>query len=148
MSERIDSFFTTDPGEWIATLPAFHKSSVEQMLGAGRTYDQVAESWLTASAANTFRLGSAPLVAPKETFLSHVKREVRAYLCGDQRYEKERAGLFGDQAATRTLLVSSIAVTIAPSLGVAAPVLAPIVTLVLASIGKVALNAWCAATAE
>jgi len=148
MSDAISSLLAEEPAEWIVSLPEFQRRSISELVAAGRSYDEVADLWLSASAANTFRLSAAPQIRAKDTFLSHVKKEVRAFLCGDPKYETERSGLFGERAPTRALVVSSIAVTIAPTLGVAAPVLSPIVALVIAGIGKIALNAWCASTAE
>ena len=62
----------------------------------------------------------------------------------DKKYKKERDGLFGEKGLARTYVVSAMAVAIAPQLSVAAAVIAPLIALVLASVGKVALNAWCA----
>ena len=148
MVHTLDAFFAGEPMEWLEALPAYQKFSLGELLAAGRDYDQAAEAWLTASAANTFRLGAGPALPAKDTFLAHVKREVRAFLCGDPRYAKERAGLFGDTATTRTMIVSAIAVALSPHVGMAVAVLTPIVALVLASMGKITLNAWCASTAE
>jgi hypothetical protein len=147
MSDAIDSLFTQDPAEWVSALPDFQRRSITPLLEGGRTHEEVAELWLNASAANTFKMGATPQVRAKDSFLTHVKKEVRAFLCGDPKYETERSGLFGEKAPTRAFVVSSIAVAIAPTLGVAAPFLSPIVALVIAGLGKIVLNAWCAATA-
>lgn len=148
MSENISEYLNDDPGQWISALPGFQARSINELVSAGRSYDEVADLWLSATAANTFKLSAAPQVKTKDSFLAHVKKEIRAFLCGDPKYETERSGLFGEKAPTRTFIVSSIAVAISPSLGVAAPVLSPIVALALAGIGKIVLNAWCASTAD
>jgi hypothetical protein len=49
------------------------------------------------------------------------------------------------EGLARTYVVSTMAVAIAPHLSVASAVISPPIALVLAaSVGKVALNAWCA----
>jgi len=63
---------------------------------------------------------------------------------GDEKYKTERDGLFGEKSAAHIYVISAIPVGISPALGVAAPVISPLVALTLASIGKVAINAWCA----
>lgn len=146
MSEQIDKLLADDPLKWIEALPDYQKENFTQLLNEGLSFDEVAERWCTATAANTFRLSAAPSPG-KSSFLEQVKIEIRAYLCGDPRYAKEREGLFGEKSTTRTFVVGGLAVAIAPHLGVAAPVLAPMITLVLASIGGITINAWCAATA-
>lgn len=148
MSRSIPEYLNDEPGEWISALPGFQASSINELVSAGRSFDDVAGLWLSATAANTFELSAAPQLKTKDSFLAHVKKEIRAFLCGDPKYDKERSGLFGEKAPTRTFIVSSIAVAISPYLGVAAPVLSPIVALALAGIGKIVLNAWCASTAD
>jgi hypothetical protein len=146
MSDQINKMLSEDPRKWIEALPKYQKTNFVQLLDEGLSYDEVAERWCTATAANTFRLGAAPGPG-KSNFLEQVKIEIRACLCGDARYAKERESLFGEKSATRTFVVGGLAVAIAPHLGVAAPVLAPMITLVLASIGGITINAWCTATA-
>lgn len=146
MSEAIEALLADDPQKWVTDLPAYQRDSITELLDKGIPFDEVAQRWLTASASNTFRFGAVTAAGDKSTFLSNVKAEVRAYLCGDKRYAKERAGLFGEKAPARTMVTSSMAVAIAPHIGVAAAVLAPIIALVLASLGAIALNAWCAST--
>ena len=143
MTKTIDDLLAEDPGKWVTQLPAYQKESIAELLNAGKTYDDVALLWLTATAQNTFRFSASQADGNRSTFLASVKAEVRAYLCGDAKYKKERDGLFGKKGMTRTYVVGAMAVSIAPYIGMAAPVLAPIVALVLASIGKIAINAWC-----
>lgn len=139
----IDDFLADDPAQWVTQLPAYQSESIAELLNADKTYDDIALLWLTATAQNTFGFSASQPVGNRTTFLASVKAEVRAYLCGDPKYKKERDGLFGEKGVTRTYVVGAMAVSIAPYIGMAAPVLAPIVALVLASIGKIAVNAWC-----
>lgn len=143
MTKTVDDLLADDPAQWVTELPAYQSESIAELLNAGKTYDDIALLWLTATAQNTFGFGASQPVGNRSTFLASVKAEIRVYLCGDAKYKKERDGLFGEKGMTRTYVVGAMAVTIAPHIGMAAPVLAPIVALVLASIGKIAVNAWC-----
>lgn len=147
MDDPIDALFTEDTIQWVVGLPAYQREPIIELIGKPNSFENVAQLLVTATAANTYRLGAAANTGDRTTFLASVKVEIRAYLCGDQRYKKERDGLFEEKGITRTFLVTAIAVTIGPHLGVAAPVLAPVVALILASLGKITVNAWCASTA-
>lgn len=143
MNKTIDDLLSEDPTMWISELPTYQSESIGELLKTGKSYDDIALLWLTATAQNTFGFGASKPVGERSTFLASIRAEVRAYLCGDAKYKKERDGLFGEKGVTRTYVVGAIAVTIAPHIGMAAPVIAPIVALVLASVGKIAINAWC-----
>lgn len=144
MTNNIDALFEDEPIKWIHELPAYQRETIDQLLSKGASFEDVAQSWISASAENTYRFSATAPVGDKSEFLANLKREVRAFLCGDKKYKKERDGLFGEKGLARTYVVSAMAVAIAPHLSVASAVISPLIALVLASIGKVALNAWCA----
>jgi hypothetical protein len=143
MTKTIDDLLADDPAQWVTQLPGYQSESIAELMNAGKTYEDIALLWLTATAQNTFGFSASQPDGSRSSFLASVKAEVRAYLCGDAKYKKERDGLFGEKGPTHTYVVGSMAVCIAPNIGMAAPVLAPIIALVLASIGKIAINAWC-----
>lgn len=145
MFEQIDALLQDEPEKWIAELPEFQREPLQKLLKSGLSYDQIAQSWLSASAENTYRFSATSPAGKKDAFLDSLKAEVRAFLCGDKKYKKERDGLFGERGQGRIFVVSAIAVAIAPHLNVAAPVIAPLIAITLASIGKITINAWCSA---
>lgn len=144
MNNSIDTLLGDEPAKWIEELPAFQRSAIQELLAKGSSYEQIAQTWITASAENTYRFSATSPVGDKGAFLENLKAEVRAFLCGDKKYKAEREGLFGEKGLARTYVVSAMAVAIAPHLSVASAVIAPLIALVLASLGKIALNAWCA----
>ena len=143
METSMDSLFSGYPIQWVDELPKFQSDPIKTLLDQCLTYEDVAQSYISATASNTYRFSATAPIGAKDTFLQNIKREFRAFLCGDKKYNKEREGLFGEKAPARTLVISSMAVSIAPHLGVAAPAIAPIIALLLAAIGKIAVNAWC-----
>jgi hypothetical protein len=148
MDDTIETLFQDDPEKWVADLPEFQRAAIQELRANGATYDDVAQAWITASAENTYRFSASAPVGDKRAFLDSLRKEIRAFLCGDKKYKKERDGLFGDKGLARTYVVSTMAVAIAPHLSVASAVIAPLIALVLASVGKIALNAWCRSQPE
>lgn len=148
MTATIDTLLDDDPIKWVQGLPDYQRDTIEKLLENGSSFDDVAQAWISASAENTYRFAAVSPVGNKGTFLENLKIEIRAFLCGDKKYKKERDGLFGEKGVARTYVVSAMAVAIAPHLSVASAVISPLIALVLASIGKVALNAWCATQNE
>lgn len=144
MAQSLDELLSDDPTKWIAELPEYQRAPLEQLLGEGQSFEQIAQNWLSAAAANTYRFSAVNPAGKKDAFLDNLRKEIRAFLCGDNKYKKERDGLFGEKGLARTYVVSAMAVAIAPYLNVAATVIAPVVALLLASFGKITINAWCA----
>jgi len=143
MDDTIEALLQDDPDKWVADLPEFQRAAIQELRSTGASYDDVAQAWITASAEHTYRFSASAPVGDKRAFLDSLRKEVRAFLCGDEKYKKEREGLFGEKGLARTYVVSTMAVAIAPHLSVASAVIAPLIALVLASVGKIFLNAWC-----
>ena len=144
MAQSLDELLSDDPNKWIVELPEYQRAPLEQLLKEGLTFDQIAQNWLSASAANTYLFSAINPAGMKDAFLDNLRKEIRAFLCGNNKYKKEREGLFGEKGLARAYVVSAMAVAIAPYLNVAATVIAPVVALLLASFGKITINAWCA----
>jgi hypothetical protein len=148
MTESFERLFDEHSEQWLEALAPFQRTLVDQLIASGKTYDQAAEAWLTASPANTAPFGAMLTPDKRNLFKEKLVLEIENFLCGAPEYEKERNGLLGEKSAARTYVVSAIAVALAPSLGVSAPFLSPAIALILASFGKITLNAWCAARRE
>jgi hypothetical protein len=147
MSANVDNLFAGEPDDWIASLPAYSRDPIQELMRGGAAPDEIAAMWVSATAANTFRFSTEQKSPAPATFTANVKKEVREFICGTK-YKKERDALFGENALSRTMLISGVAAAIAPAVGVATAVLLPVVALVLASLGKIAINAWCATPFE
>ena len=144
MINSIDTLFEDEPIKWVQELPTYQRETIDKLLATGASFEDVAQAWVSASAENTYRFSASAPVGNKGEFLTNLKREVRAFLCGDRKYKKERDGLFGEKGVARTYVVTAMAVAISPHISVASAVISPLIALILASVGKVALNAWCA----
>lgn len=138
-----NTLFAGDPAQWLEALQPYQRASIDELSRQGKSYDEIAEAWLAARPSDTYSFGTT-VPGQRGAFREKLVLEVEAFLCGDKRYATERTKLFGKEGVARTYVVSAIAVAVAPMLGVSATFLAPVVALVLASIGKITLNAWCA----
>lgn len=144
MSENfMQNYFLVDSNSWIETLPIFQKKIIFQLLEKGHGFDVILNDWLTTASSNTAPFsGSDPKIPAG--FLDNFMREVKAFICGDAKYEKEREKLKEYGAGAQLTFVSIMATAIAPHLGgLSAAAISPIIALALASLGKVSLNAWC-----
>lgn len=148
MIDSADSYFAEDPRKWISDLPSYQKDSIDELLKQGRTFEEIAGTWISTTTDNTYPFGATATKVDKGKFLNNLVLEIEEFICGSKKYSTERKKLFGEQGMARTYIVSTIAVAIAPSLGMSATVLAPVVALSLASFGKITINAWCAARKE
>jgi hypothetical protein len=143
MEKTIEELLLDNPSEWINGLPAFQRETIDALLTSGLSYEDAAKSWASTTTENTFGFSASGSVGKKGAFVENLKHEIRKFLCGDKKYKTERDGLFGQKGLARTYIVTQIAVSISPHISVASTVISPIVALLLASFGKIALNAWC-----
>jgi hypothetical protein len=139
--DEFDNLLNDDPNQWLDCLPAYQKTSVQELL-AKNSADEVAAKWLTASFASTFAFG-AQVNPNSSVFREKLKEELEAFLCGSPKYNAERKQFLSLSKDGRTYLVGALSVAIAPHLGASAVFLAPAIILLLYSFGKVSIRAWC-----
>jgi hypothetical protein len=143
LSSVFDKCATDD---WLDVLPEFQRKSIHAMHASGASYDEIATIWIAAGASNTAPFSSGPPLQPNSGFYERLRLEIRAFLCGNQKYESDRDGILKAGEGTRTAIVSTISAAIAPHLGTNASVITPVIVLSLAAMGKMTLNAWCTTT--
>jgi hypothetical protein len=135
-----EELLTEDRSLWIEALPTYQKKRIESVLSNGKGWEEAAEVWLSASIDNTFPFGAGK---SKGLFLEKVWEEIYKYLCDPESYSDEKKKMAKEGNVTHALFVGAVSAAIAPSLGTSAVFIAPVVALLLASMGKIALNAWC-----
>lgn len=132
-----------EPTAWIDSLPRYQKDIVSQLLSSGKTPEEAAEAWLSATPQDTYPLG---VERGRKLFLEMVINELEAFLCGDPKYNNDRSKfnkLLKDSGTVHAYCVGGISIAIAPVIGTSGAVLAPVIALLLMSLGKVTVNAWC-----
>lgn len=142
MTELSHLLEATEPSAWIEALPEFQKASIVRLKSQGNSYETIASIWATAVIPTTAPF-SANATDGDTGYLSKLKDEFRAFLCGSKKYDKDRKEIAAGQKTVHAFVVSTMSVAIAPHVGSAAPVIAPIIAIMLATLGKISLNAWC-----
>jgi hypothetical protein len=126
---------------WLEALPAYQRQTIEALLNAGKTPDEVAQLWLTTSGpANTSPHGAGRFPS---LFYDKLIEEVERFVCDDPTYAAERQNLLHEVGAGKAFLVGAIATALAPHLGVAAAVIGPSIALILQIVSRVGARAWC-----
>lgn len=143
--EEIERLLSGSPDEWLNVLPRYQKNRIKAQLESGNSPEEVANAWLTANVENTFPFG---VQKNNNILLDAILREFEKFLCGSKEYDSERKALKKNGNITYTYSVGFISASIAPNLGTSAAFIAPVITLLLISIGKVTLNAWCKSRRE
>jgi hypothetical protein len=131
--------------DWLVDLKPFERELAQQLLlkyegdGLAASID-----WLSASGpSDTAGMGAFTLnVLPRaETF----KREIVKLVCGrDPDYAAERNRLSTQFGVTTTGFAAAVAGVIGPAVSLSPLVLVGPIALVLATVGNVGRNAWCA----
>jgi len=134
-----------DPKSWLTALPAYQRDLATALLTSDDSPELAAEKWLSAEPSDTYPFGG---LRTSKLYLEKLFDELEAFLCGDPKYESDRAKLNAESKPTHALVVSFIAVSIAPAIGASAPIIAPVVALLMMTAGKLGLNAWCSLRKE
>ena len=74
--------------------------------------------------------------------------EIEAFFTGDEKYKDSRLAILKESGVVQSYVVGGISIALAPVLGTSAPFLAPVIAIVLLTIGKIGLNAWLATRRE
>lgn len=148
--------------EWLSELKPYQQNAIQQLLVAmpheevdkmqfpsrsinslsvAMPPDEVAKKWIMASGSqNIIHFGGT---RDSEPFWDRFKSEFKKFICDDDAYAGEKKTLLAEGPITKTLLISTISVAIAASIGYAATLLAPTVAVLLCTVGKIGINAYC-----
>ena len=120
------------------TLDNYQKDNITSLLQT-TTLEQTFEIWLKANGPeNTASFGGNG----HNDFSPHIKNELIKFFTDDPNYENERNELKKQGTITSFFAVSFISSTLSAHIGIVSSVVAPIVVLVLALIGKIGINAF------
>lgn len=141
----ISEIFNVEPYSWIDSLSTYQKNIIHQLYEQTGDYEVVANQWLTASIPTNVPFGTQK---KPSIFYEKVLDEIEAFLSGDEKYKDNKLAILKESGIVQTFIVSEISVALAPFLGTSAPFLAPVIAIVLLTIGKIGLNAWLATRKE
>src|SRR5690349_15767153 len=124
-----EEIFTGNEAEWIDVLPVYQRNTINALIAQGKSYDEIAIAWLSASGpTNTFPFGAQ---RGSQIFYEKLLEEIEKFLCREDCYSEDRKKLMTGAEVTKTLAISSISEAIAPVLHASTPYLAPVVSLAL-----------------
>lgn len=132
-----------DLTSWLSELKPYQRSALEQFTKTMEP-EAAAERWLTTiGTPNIAGFGGAGMQNPKP-YWERFKSECRRFICDESAYAEDKKALLAQTPISKPLLISTMSSVIGATLGTAGTLVAPAVTLMLFTIGKVGLNAYCA----
>lgn len=128
--------------ELVGALKPFQQGLVSELL---KEFDEetAAKMWLSSSGPLDLRQFGGEQKSSGEPFYQRFSAEFRTFVCGGERYEKERSELMRVVKPAASYVITVISVAVASVLGVAVGLIVPAVALLLKLIGKIGLNVWC-----
>ena len=139
--DELNNLLQAEPVEIISSLDNYQQDIIKTFLkNNSNDYLDSADKWLNASTSNTAKFGGEN---KSKIYRDKVLEELEKFLCGNEQYDEERKKISEHTDKSREYIVGVLSTSIGSSLGVAGAFIAPVVVLLLLSIGKMALNAWC-----
>lgn len=139
----IEDFTQLEPRELIGSLDNYQQEIVLALLKAtNNNYLEAADKWLSASPSNTAKFGGDS--SHSTIYREKVVEEIEKFLCGNEpSYEEEREKLKEQSDKSQKYIIGVLSTAIGSQLGVAGVFIAPVIVLVIISMGKICINAWC-----
>jgi hypothetical protein len=145
--EELSNILKVEPNKLLNALDNYQEEIIRTFLiSSSNNYLECADKWLNATTANTAKFGGDPNRA--KIYREKLMEELEKFLCGDMQYEEDRKKISESKDKTEKYIIGVISTAIAKTIGTAGAFIAPIIVLLLISIGKMALNAWCAMRKE
>ncbi|HNX77797.1 MAG TPA: hypothetical protein PKM56_19110 [Candidatus Rifleibacterium sp.] len=130
-----------DLNDWLNGLRPYQKNLILEMLKSEPDHEKVAMGWLNSnSLGNTVPFGGEQDPKP---FWDKFKLEFRKFICGDKAYDNERSQLAKEAPISSMLAINAISGALGATIGYSATFLAPAVAILLYSISKMGVNAYC-----
>ena len=124
--------------EWVEVLEPFQQNLLNSIL-AEHTEDEALQIWLQVSGPeHTKAFGGNGI----KDYLKNFKAEFNKLILGDEKYSDKIREFNEHTQITKFFVVSFLSSVLAESLGIVSGVVAPLVVLVLGTIGKIGLNAY------
>ncbi len=123
---------------WLEELKPYQRNTILQLL-ATSSPEEAAEKWISATGFSDI-VPFAGTIDGK-SFWEKFKVEFRKFVCDENEYVEEKKALKGQR--TRGALLSAASAALGASLGYSATVLVPAIALLLFTVGKIGIIAYC-----
>lgn len=127
---------------WLLELKPYQRATLQEFM-ATLEPDQAAERWLTTiGSPNIAGFGGASVTDPKP-FWERFKAECHKFLCDESAYAEDKKAILAEMPVSKPLLISAMSSAIGAYLGTPGTLIAPAITLMLFTVGRLGLNAYC-----
>ncbi|OAB30628.1 hypothetical protein PMSD_19035 [Paenibacillus macquariensis subsp. defensor] len=141
MTTVLEDIFMADIN-WLDALPPYQSKSIQQLMDQGKSYEEISILWLSANGpANTYPFGANNT---KSLFFEKLMEEVEHFICREDKYTDEKKKLLTQFKAGDVYVVTFISAIIAPVVGATSVLIAPAIALILMTVLRMGINAWCA----
>lgn len=140
--EELSKIVELEPTELLLTIEEYQREIIETFLSnTNNDFFASADKWLNATTANTAKFGGNPNKA--KIYRDKLLEEVEKFLCGDQQYDDDRTKISESADKTKEYIIGVMSVAIGNVIGAAGTFIAPVVVLLIMSMGKMGVKAWC-----
>jgi hypothetical protein len=144
---ELDKIMQLDEADLLLSIDDFQAEILKSFLElTSNDYLKSADYWLNANTANTAKFGGDP--SRSQIYRDKLLEELEKFLCGDEQYEEEREKIAVSSDKSQKYIIGVMSIAIGNVIGAAGTFIAPVIVLLIMSLGKVALNAWCAMRKE
>lgn len=142
MTDKLTPIPSYELDELISALKPYQADAISQLIEKHGA-EETAKLWLSANGPTyTQKFGGAGHLDSKP-FWNKFNEELRLFICGDEKYKKEREQLLSESKPASLFLINGISGFIGSTLGFPSSLLVPAVAMMLYVIGKVGVNSWC-----
>lgn len=140
--DEISNLLQSDPEVLLTVIEDYQSEIIKSFLQSNNNdYLNSADKWLNASTANIAKFGGD--LKKTKIYREKLFDEVEKFICGDERYEEDRKKIHISSDKSQKYIIGVMSIAIGKTLGVAGAFIAPVIVLLIISIGKLAINAWC-----
>ena len=140
--KELTNIIQSNPSELLTSIDDFQAEILKTFLeNTSNDYLTSADNWLNATTANTAKFGGEPGKA--KIYRDKLLEELEKFLCGAEEYEEDRKKIAESSDKSKQYVIGVMSVAIGKTIGAAGTFLAPVIVLLIMSLGKMALNAWC-----
>lgn len=134
-------FFSFGVNELLDSLKPYQRDSIRHLINEFGE-EEAAKKWLSANGPVATQQFGGLQNGNAHPFWDRFIAEFRLLIC-DEKYAPERNKILSGAKPSALVIISGISGYIGSTLGFAPALLAPAVAVILPTIGKVGINAWC-----
>lgn len=129
---------------WLSELKPYQRATLQQFMETLEP-EHAAERWITTiGSPNIACFGGGAPAGDSKPFWERFRAECHKFICDETEYSEDKKAILSEFPISKPLLISTMSGAIGASLGTTGTLVAPAVTLILFTIGRLGLNAYCA----